>query len=299
MHHLPFTLLAYFLNSVAVVIDKILLTDAIPNPLIYIFYISFFSLAALPLLVFTHVPTLEVFLLASGSTILWTVAMYFLYRCLQLGNPTRVIPVVGTLTPLFLILQSIITRSITATEFGAVMFLVIGLLFLTLGDWRGNMSKRELYQEVLSSILFAISYILLREAYLQEQFLTVLVWSRLILIPLGAFLIIIPETRRVIFATAHKTFRLRSKMGALFLVGQAFGGANELLLTFSISLANPALVNSIQGVQYVFIFIFTLFLAKRFPHVFPEKHTRLNLLGKALGIVSIGAGLYILAFASA
>ena len=85
-----------------------------------------------------------------------------------------------------------------------------------------------------------------------------------------------------------------SKTGILFLFGQGLGGAQQLLLTFSISLASLALVNSLAGIQYVFLFIFTLFLSKKFPQIFGEKYSLIMLLSKITGIGLIGAGLYLL-----
>lgn len=57
MSYLPFAILAYLLNSLAVTIDKILLVRSIPNPLTYIFYISAFSLLILLALPFTYQPS--------------------------------------------------------------------------------------------------------------------------------------------------------------------------------------------------------------------------------------------------
>jgi hypothetical protein len=73
------------------------------------------------------------------------------------------------------------------------------------------------------------------------------------------------------------------------------GGASQLLLTFSISLADPALVNSLQGVQYLFLFIFGLVLAKKLPTLFGEKLSFWLWSAKVFGIILITLGLFILA----
>jgi hypothetical protein len=82
----------------------------------------------------------------------------------------------------------------------------------------------------------------------------------------------------------------------LFIFGSVAGASSELLITFSVSLATPALVNSLQGSQYLFLFIASLFLGKKFPEIFKEKHTHLKTTFKILGILCIALGLYILAF---
>ena len=95
MSYLPFALLAYFFNGISVLVDKFLLTTKIKDPLIYIFYISLFSFILVLLLPLTHVPRLDVFIIASISTIIWTSGLYFMYKALQVGLVSRVIPIIG------------------------------------------------------------------------------------------------------------------------------------------------------------------------------------------------------------
>lgn len=296
MIYLPFVLLAYFFNGVAVLVDKFLLTSKVTNPLIVIFYISFFSMFILLLIPFTSSITVSVFVLASLSTIVWTLGATFLYKALQIGLVTRVIPVIGTIIPITLLISAVYTKSITNPEILAVIVLIFGLIFLTIFEWRGKITPKEIFYEVLSAVLFAISYLILREAYLRQDFFTVLVWSRVILAPIGILIVLIPASRRIVFSKNENSFSLFSKPGIIFLAGQSAGGISELLITFSVSLATPALVNSLQGSQYLFLFVASLFLGKKFPEIFKEQHTHLKTTLKVIGILCIAFGLYILAF---
>lgn len=298
MSHIPFTLLAYLLNATSVTIDKFMLTKHIPNPLIYVFYFSAFSAIALFGLPFTHIPALDVFLIASASTILWTTGAYFMFKGLQVGLVSRVIPIIGVLIPIFLLAESVIRQTISQHEILAVLLLILGLIALTVTDWKGGVTKKEIIFEVVSAIFFAISYIVLREAYLREQFFTVLVWSRIIILPVSIFTLLIPNLKNQVFATKNNQpgFSLLSKAGLLFLTGQAAGGSSELLLTFSISLASPAFVNSLAGSAYVFLLLFSLVLGRKYPSIFAEKYTAIVIGSKILGIIILAVGLYLLAF---
>ena len=288
MFHLPFTLLAYFLNSISVTINKLLLKKEIPDPFVYIFYVSVFSLILIPALPFTLFPTTNVLSLASVSTLLWTTAAYFMFKALKIGIVSRVIPIIGTLIPLILLICASGTSSLAVNQIWAIWFLVLGLIFVTILDWKGKLTKAEIIFEVLSAIFFAISYILLRQAYLGGDFFSVLVWSRVVLIPLILLILITPQLRkRVLSSNSQKVKSLRES-GVLFLIGQATGGASQFLLLFSISLANPALVNSLAGTQYIFLIIIGVFLK--------ESYTKFSILTKSIGIIFIAAGLYILAF---
>ena len=297
MTYLPFALLAYFFNGVAVLIDKFLLTAKIKDPLVYIFYISLFSFAMVLLLPLTHIPKLEVFVVASISTVIWTSGLYFMYKALRVGLVSRVVPVIGVLIPMFLMVEAVFTKSINQAEFAAIIILILGLIFLTIFEWRGHIRKHEIAFELISAFLFAVSYLILRQAFLMDSFLTVLVWSRMILMPLAFIILLVPAGRKLVLVKDEGLkFSLKSKPGLLFLLGQASGGSSELLITLSVSLATPALVNSLQGSQYLFLFIASLFLGKKFPEIFKEQHTPLKTAFKILGIICIALGLYILAF---
>lgn len=284
MSYLPFTILAYLLNSIAVTIDKFLLVGRIPNPLTYIFYINAFSLLMLTVLPLTRVPSPLVFLLASVSTLLWSLGAYLMFKAIQKGQVSRVIPVIGTLVPLLLLIHAAVFGTITWNQLVAVVVLIIGLVFLT----SEALHLEGVKLEILSAFFLAVSYLALKEAYLRESFLTVLVYSRFILIPLSVLILLIPSLRKIVLTST------KPQVSGLFFFGQALGGIQQLLLTFSISLATPALVNSLQGVQYVFLFLFSLILGKIYPQIFAEKHSFVIMLSKILGICLIGIGLYLL-----
>lgn len=230
-----------------------------------------------------------------------------MFKGLQIGQVSRVIPIIGTLIPIFSLSVALVTGSVTVTESYGVVMLVIGLVFLTIFDWRGKMMHKELFFEVLSALFFAISYVFLRIAYENAHFWTVFVYSRPILIPVGIALLLIPFTRKIIFPSKkeQKTEKkgnflslFKSKTIIFFATGQISAGISELLLTFSISLASPALVNSLQGTQYVFLFIFNLILSKKDPQIFSENLSLKVLSAKVVGIFCIGYGLVLLSTVS-
>lgn len=303
MNYLPIALIAYTLNAVAVTIDKFLITKKIPDPLIYVFYFSLISLIALPFAPFVSLPDPLTFILASAYIFLWVSGAYFMLKGLKIGQVARVIPVIGTLIPIFLLIEAVLTSSISFYQIIAVLLLISGLVFLTAFDWKGKIIRKEIVFEIVSALFFACSYIVLRQAYLMSNFTTVFVYSHLALIPLAGVLLAIPATRTIIFPKRSdgsggvpywKSF-FKSKISLLFGFGQVCAGISELLLTFAVSLATPALVNSLQGTQYVFLFIMNLVLAKTNPLVFSEDLSPKVLTSKLLGIIVLGAGLYLLA----
>lgn len=295
MSYLPFTILAFFLNAIAVTIDKFLLTKIIADPLIYIFYFSLVSLLSFLAIPFVSLPPSNVLILAWASTLTWTAGAYLMFWALKIGLVQRVIPIIGTLTAIMLVLLAQLSQAISINEGWAVGILVLALVFLTLPDWRGRLIRHEFILEILASICFALSYFLIREAFLLEDFLSVFIWSKPVLLPLGILIFAIPNLRRRILVK-KSNLNIRGGSIALFLFGQASAGISELLLVFSISLANPALVNSIAGIKYVFLIGLGAILAGKNPHIFKEKLSSLSSAGKFVGIILLIFGLYILAF---
>lgn len=294
--YLPISILAFILNGVAVTVDKFLLVKVIPDPLFYVFYFSLVSFLAVLLLPFTHIPTKEVFILSSASTVLWTLGVHFMFKALKVGQIDRVIPIIGSLNPLILFLIALGSGTILINEIWGISILILGFIFLTLSAWIGKISKNELLFEVLSATLLALSYLILREAYLKENFITVLVWSRFILIPVALIFLAVPLLRSRVIPSQPQGISLIKKGGFLFAFGQVSAGISQFLIFFAISLANPALVNSLQGIQFVFLFIAALLLSKKFPVIFKETYSKKVLLSKIIGILLIGFGLYTLAF---
>ncbi len=293
--YLPISIIAFILNGISVTVDKFLLTKVIPDPLFYIFYFSLVSFLAVFALPFTHTPSNEVIILASSSTVLWTLAAYFMFKALKVGQLSRVIPIIGSLNPFILFIIALATDSILINEVWGILVLILGLILLTLNDWKGRITRAEIIFEVLSALLFALSYFLLREAYLKADVMTVLVWSRFVLIPLAFIFLLIPSLRSKVIPSHAQGISLIKKGGSLFVFGQVSAGISQLLIFYAISLANPVLVNSLQGTQYVFLFIAALLLSKKYPQIFQEKYSPLILTSKVLGIILIGLGLYKLA----
>ncbi|TSC86381.1 MAG: Uncharacterized protein G01um10147_904 [Microgenomates group bacterium Gr01-1014_7] len=291
MSYLPFAILAQFLNSIAVTVDKILLTKTIPDPLIYIFYFSLMNMSLLLGIPFVKLPSTEVIMLASVSTASWIIGAYLMLRALKSGQVQRVIPVIGALTPIFLLILGF--QGLTQTQIKAIAILVAGLIFLTLENLKGKINMKELFLEIFSSVFFALSYYFLSLSFLKTSFLTVLIWSRPILLPLLLSFLVVPYLRRII-ASFLKT-KAVVKSVPLFIFGQVSAIASELLLLFSISLANPAIVNSLQGIKYIFLIVFSLILGTKFPEVFKLKFSGYFLLTQIIGIGFITIGLYLLA----
>lgn len=295
---LPISILAYALNGLSLVIDKILIRKSIPQPVVYTFYVAILQFLVIFLIPFGFsLQFNQSFYLSLVSGLTSVVALYALYTSLKLNEASVVGPVVGSLNPLFtaLIGTLVLNQYLSQSQYLAVLGLVLGALILTFNQ---AFAKIELSQKfwwmIGSGLFFAISYIFLRQAFLQDSFINVLVNSRLAAGILGLLLLVPTSTRQAIFHPPGN-FVHHSKTVAVFLaLGQAMGAGQGLLLAFATSLANPALVNSLFGVQYLTILIVALVLFQKYPNLLDEKLTRGVILQKLLGVAILSWGLYLL-----
>ena len=155
--------------------------------------------------------------------------------------------------------------------------------------------NKQLALMFLSGFLFALTALTLRESFLASNFISGLVVSRvaggLLVLPL----LFSSHFRIQIFASRLTKHHFANKTSMLLLGGQLMGAVGGLLLTFAISLENPALVNSLFGVQYLVILTVALSLYKKHPHLFDERLTKSVVIQKIIGVLFLSLGLYLLA----
>lgn len=293
---LPVSILGYAFSAGSLVIDKILLRHSLPNPLAYTFYINMLGFLTILVIPFgVKFESAQVFY-AAISGIFFTFALFTLFKGLKVGETSVVGPVVGTLNPLFtLILSSLLfNQAITGNQLTGFLVVLTGALILTLNLWISKIKlNQQLFWMIFSGFLWALAYIFLKQAFLSGDILSGIVISRLS----GSFLILpiiaIPFFRKQIFFFKTEKFSLR-KTGILLLVGQTMGALSGLLLAFATALANPALVNSLFGVQYLVILAVALVLAKKQPQLLDENLSKSVLVQKIIGAGILSYGVYLL-----
>ena len=85
------------------------------------------------------------------------------------------------------------------------------------------------------------------------------------------------------------------KTGFLFIFGQTSGALSFILVNYTIAVsASVALVNALQGLQYIFLLIIVFSLSWRFPNLLEEKITPSVLIKKIIATALIIGGLFTL-----
>lgn len=293
---------AYFLQAVAVVLDKFLLSGRVQRPSTYAFWVGVFGLGAFVLLPFGFfVPASSVITNAVISGVAFTVGLFFLYGAIQAGEASRVAPIVGALSPIFtfLISRVVLGETLERGEFAAFAVLVVGGALAAFPLRRraphaANHYARIFLYAAVAAFLFAVTYVFEKAVFNGTPFVNGFMWTRI-----GGFLGALPflvwsRSRNSIFAAPRMADRFTI---SAFLGNKVAGAVGFFLLSLAVARApTVSLVNALQGVQYALIFLIALFLSRYLPAVIREEATTPVLIEKIAAIVLIGGGLALLAF---
>ncbi|MEI6627551.1 MAG: GRP family sugar transporter [bacterium] len=293
---------AYFLNAVAITADRFLLTRQMPNPTVFAFFISALSLLAIVLVPFGFKwyswDQIAIDLIAGA---LFTFALFFMFKSIANIEASRSTPFIGGLQPViisilaWLFLGEILTGKILI----AFVLIIIGSVIISWqkNDHRASVksknSKRVGYETAIAaSILFAVAYTLNKYAFGQQDFISAFVMSRVGAF-LGALMLLIPAANRI--EAIREIKGAKKQTGWLFVGGQIAGALSFILVNYAISIATSvAVVNALQGLQYIFLLTIMIILGRKFPKLLDEKLTPKILTQKLIATAFIIFGLFFL-----
>lgn len=291
---------AYLIFAVTSLIDKYLLTGP-PNPKSYSFYVGVLGISALVLVPFVgfSVPETSQILLALSGGAIFIFAFFWFYTGLEKFEASKIVPAIGGILPLFtfglVYLLSGRQEILGFKEIFAFFLLILGSVLINLERKRG-ITLGSLKVSVIAAFFFSLAFVFSKYVYLGQPFWSGFIWMRI-----GGFLaafcfLLTKAVREEIFL---KKFTFQKKTGTLFLFNQGLGAGAFILQNLAIALVGLAFlpfINALQGVQYIFLFLIIIFLAKKFPKISEEKLTKKIILQKVISIALIGLGLAILSF---
>ena len=299
-----FALLGYFLNALASIFDKFLLSDGrIGSPLLYAFYTSIVSLFAVVLLPFGFLFEFGgVMFLGLLSGFLFLVGLVAFYEAVKRSEVSRAAPLIGVLVVGFLFLLSFpqgigFGRSFQLTDILALGLLSAGSFALAKHGGRGR-DPRFLHFVLVAGALMAASLVVLKQSYELSNFSTGFVWSRLGMFLTGLSFLFFPFFRRQIFSSSepHAKPTKRNMGTALFFaLNKVFGGAGAFLIAYAVSLGPVTFIQGMNGAQFAFLFLLIIPLSRRYPHIFHEKLDRVDMLEKIIGIFFLAIGVFLIA----
>lgn len=293
MSWLSIAIIAYLINAVVSVTDKFLVSKEMPNAAVYTFYVgilSFFAICFAPMGFSIPPINILIFCLVSGGVFLF--ALYFFFIALNNNEASRVIPIIGGLTPVFILLFSALylKEALNIQQAIAFILLFLGSIIISLESGKLKVTVDRSIAIFLAALLFAVSFVSMKLIYMKEPFWNGFIWSRM-----GSFLaafavLLFPQNRRAIFERGRK----RKKSNLLLVWNKALAGLHFVFLNRAISKGSVTLVNAVQGIQYAFVFLIMLALSFIFPSILNEELSKQIIVQKLSAILLIGLGLAML-----
>ncbi|OGY44845.1 MAG: hypothetical protein A3B89_04750 [Candidatus Buchananbacteria bacterium RIFCSPHIGHO2_02_FULL_40_13] len=299
MTWLIITVIAYLLNALAVTIDKFLLSKKISNPAVYAFFIATLSLLALVFLPFGFkFYSIIQILIAITAGIIFTFSLLFMFKALGQNEASRITPFIGGLQPIFVFVLALIflQEILSAQVLMGFLVIISGTVIIS---WQANFKKVQrnaYFFALISTALFAISYTMNKYVFIEQGFVSGFIWTRIGAF-LGALLLLLGAKNRIDIKQEIKSAGWRTKKTSqqLFLLGQTAGALSFILINYAIAISHSvALVNALQGLQYVFLLIIIFSLSWKFPQLLEEKMTPPILAKKIIATALIIGGLFIL-----
>lgn len=299
MSWLIIAILAYLILAVVFLVDKYLLVGPIPNPKVYAFYIGILGGAVLIFVPFVNFypPTIwEAFLsFVSGASFIY--AIYWFFKGLRVFEPSRIVPAVGGILPIitFLLIFLISQGKETLDLFGFLAFflLIVGTVLITYEKSK-KVSLQSLKISFVAALFFALSFVSAKYVYMNNPFLVGLVWIRIEGALVALLFLLSKGVREGLF---QQKISLEKKTITIFLSSQAGGAGANILQNWAIALAPlayVAMINALQGVQYIFLLAIAVLLSLKFPQILKEEVSKEVLLQKIIAILLIGGGLAML-----
>lgn len=293
------SIVAYILNGIAATIDKTIINRDVKSPLVYTFFIGIINYIVLGLIPFGgNILSGQALALTLGSGIFLTLAFATFFKSLRQFDLLISAPLIGVLNPLFSVLigSLLFGQILTTGQWQAFILLMLGSIIITANLW---LKKRAITKDMLwivgSGLFFALSYLLLKVSFDRAEFIDVLLTSRLSMAVIVTFFLIHPQIRRDIFHSKISRNNFANRVSYLLFSGQLAGALSGLLIIYAVSLANPAIVNSMFGIQFGVMLILTLLLSRRYPNLLHENLTKRVLAFKIAGLLLFSFGLALLA----
>lgn len=288
-------IIAYLLNAIAVTIDKFLLSKKITNPAVYAIFISTLSLLALVLIPFGfNLYSLNQILIALIAGVLFTFALLYMFKALSQNEASRITPFMGGLQPIFVFILALIflNEALGWQQITAFAVIIIGTVLISWQKSSKTNKKSAYLFAIISTLLFAVSYTINKYSFVNQDFISGFVWTRIGAF-LGALMLLISAKNRYDIKSELK--KPKQQAGSLFIIGQLAGALSFILINYTISISSSvALVNALQGLQYIFLLLIVFSLSWKFPKLLEEKFTLTVIFKKVIATILIIGGLFIL-----
>lgn len=297
MNWILLAIFAYFLLSVESVANKFLITSKVKSWRLYLFYIGLLSLFSLLLAPFgLRWPGIQIFLISVSAGVFFFGYLAFLFSSLERSAASRVFVLIGAVSTLITAVLSkmLLDEHFDLQKIMGILLLIIGGILISFKFY-----KRRLFsgykKALIAGILLAVSMIVLKYAYDQQNFVSGYVYSRFGITGMTVLLLLIPSYRKGVFSLLKKKNKSKnaSNFGAVMGV-KSLAGVATAIREYSIAVGSVAIVSALVSVQYLFVFLISVILAFYFKGVLKENIEKQTVFYKALGVLCVVIGVLLM-----
>jgi drug/metabolite transporter (DMT)-like permease len=297
---------SFFAGASANLMDRFILTKRIADPLVYVFYVGIMNVGAFVLLPYSFfdISLSEGFVYLVVGFISFVAILSYNYA-FSLEEATKVAPVVIGFVPAFSLFYSIyfLDQALSRAEIFAFILLLVGSVLLAFDKKTFSLnSQRAFFLAVFTAFFLAVYAASFKYALSirgDGYFWGVFFWTRIATLVSVLPLLFFKRVRESIFGHADEKVVVPQKTKIrtiLIVIGtKSIGALSSVSLNYAFSLVNVALINSMAGLQFGFLFIMALFLSKKYPDIITEASDKKTIFRKAVSLAIMCVGIIILA----
>lgn len=285
-------IVAHGLIGISLVWDKVLLKNpGTRNLFSYVFWLGAISIFGLLLIPFGYnSPPIVVIAIAFVAGIIHLVGVFFYYAALKRGEASESLAVMGGFSPVATaaIGYFLLSRQMSWAQ-------LLGFALMTGGGFVMFFSEKMYLKKLLPPMLLAsgllgLVNVLEKLVYNQTNFVSGYVWFTIGTFVGAVGMLVRPSWRRQILSESGQD---QPRNRFWYFVNRFVSGVGSFLVFYAISLAHPAIVDSISGVRYAVIFITAYLLTKLRPEWLKEDFGGWQLVTKVAATCLVVAGLVI------
>ncbi len=297
MDWIIFTLLSRALWAADNIVDKLLIGKYLKDSVVLtlIAGISFLILS-LVINTFNGLGNLgfEPIALAIFAGSIQVLAIFAFYQAIAKEEISRVIPLFQFTPPFVLIFSFLFLGEVLTTNYYfAFVLILLGGFLISLRKTEGVFRLRDAFWwMVLSSLIWAIQAVILKSLYDNYPF-----WDLTAYVGLGEFL---PTPILLLFVSGFRNrfvsnLSTLKPIGWMFLISAMFFVIMASLSGFwALTSGSVSLISVFRGFQSVFVLLYAVILSIWLPKIFKEELSKKILGIKALAILLMAFGLYLI-----
>jgi len=288
---LVIAVISYFFNAVVATVDKFILSSdqSKSSPYVYAFYAGILSVVVFIIWPFDFAfLSFKMTLAAFFAGVTFLLSLFFFYSAMVRGEVSRVVCTIGGVSPVV-----ILALSYFFLHERLPVFWLLGLVVLVSGSFiiAFEQKGRVSLFSFIAAIFFALTFFFTKLVFLETTFLNGFIWTRVGVMLLAIAVFFTPAFRSLLKETAVAIPR---RLLFIFGCNKALGAFCFLGINYAIMLGSVAVVNALQGVQFVFIFCLALLFSVYVPGFVKESFSFRATMQKIIGIIFISLGVAIL-----